>query len=114
MPNYVTDDKEEDEEDKPPPRYWTQSTTTQMLLSCMETHQPNYLARQLANQKFLLLVLCELVGAVIDVNSELLEYRHLVNRDEYKQEWGFQFGNEVGRLAQGITGREEGTNTMFS
>ena len=49
----------------------------------------------------------------MDVNGELLECRHLANRKEYKHKWGYQFGNEVGRLAQGMPGRVQGTNTMF-
>lgn len=114
MPNYVTDDKDKDKDDELPSQYWTRSTMARILLSCMEIHQPQYSARQLASRKFPLLVLCELAGAVMDINGELLKYCHLVNRDKYKQEWGFQFGNEVGRLAQGMPGRVEGTNTMFS
>lgn len=79
----------------------------------MEMHQPQYSAWQLSRRQFPLLVLCELAGAVMDANGELLEYRHLVNRDKYKQEWGHQFRNEVRQLAQGMPGRVEGTNTMF-
>ena len=30
-----------------------------------------------------------------------------------KKEWGYSFGNEIGRLAQGMPGRNEGTNTIF-
>jgi hypothetical protein len=41
-----------------------------------------------------------------------LEYRHLIKRDEYKEVWGNSFGNEIGRLAQGIPGRVEGTDTI--
>ena len=49
----------------------------------------------------------------MDINGDLLEYQYLIKRPEYKNEWGLQYGNEVGRLAQGIPGRVEGTDTMF-
>ena len=53
------------------------------------------------------------MGAVIDDDTgELLEYRHLIQRPKYKKDWGFSFGNEIGRLAQGMPGRNTGTNTL--
>ena len=45
--------------------------------------------------------------------GELLEYRHLIKRPKYKDDWGYSFGNEIGRLAQGMPGRNNGTNTLF-
>ena len=54
------------------------------------------------------------VASVLDGNTgELLEYRHLIKKPEYKKEWRFSFGNEIGRLAQGMPGRNDGTNTLF-
>ena len=40
-------------------------------------------------------------------------YRHL-KRPKYKKIWGNSFGNKIGRLAQGMPNRVQGTNTMFS
>ena len=57
-------------------------------------------------------LLYELAGAVMDVNGELLQYRHLIKRPEYREIWGRAYGNEVGRLAQGLPGRVEGTDTI--
>ena len=34
--------------------------------------------------------------------GELLEYWHLIQQPKYKEEWGVLFGNEIGRLRQGI------------
>ena len=34
--------------------------------------------------------------AVLDKSGELLEYRHLIKRPEYKVEWGYSFGNKIG------------------
>ena len=53
-------------------------------------------------------------NAVLDEETgELLEYRHLIKHPKKKKDWGFSFGNEIGRLAQGMPGRTEGTNTIF-
>ena len=57
---------------------------------------------------------CDYDNAVLDGDTgKLLEYRHLIARPKYKQAWGASFGNEIGRLAQGMPGRVEGTDTMF-
>jgi len=49
----------------------------------------------------------------MDDNGDMLEYRHLMKRPEYKEQWSTSYANEIGRLAQGIKGRVTGTNTMF-
>ena len=49
----------------------------------------------------------------MDTNGELLEYRGLMKRPELKETWSKAMGKEVGRLAQGLKGRVEGTNTIF-
>ena len=48
-----------------------------------------------------------------DETGELLEYRQLMKHHKYKRTWGTSFGNEIGRLAQGMPGRVKGTNTFF-
>ena len=45
--------------------------------------------------------------------GELLEYHHLIKRPKYKDNWGDSSGNEVGRLCQKMTDRNDGTNKMF-
>ena len=42
-----------------------------------------------------------------------MEHRHLMKRPKYKDDWSYSFGNEVGRLYQGMPGQNDGTNTMF-
>ena len=56
----------------------------------------------------------EMAAAVLDGDTgELMEYRHLMKNPKYKKIWEKYFGNEVGRLAQGVPGRvENGTNTI--
>ena len=57
--------------------------------------------------------LTDYAAAVLDKSGELLEYRHLIKRPEYKEQWGYSFGNEIGRLAQRMPGKNKGTNTIF-
>jgi hypothetical protein len=45
--------------------------------------------------------------------GELIEPRHLIKRPEYKGNWGYRFGNEIGRLAQGMSGQNNGRDTLF-
>ena len=47
------------------------------------------------------------------MNGELLEYRHLMKRVEYRKIWGKAYGNELGRLAQGIGDNIKVTDTIF-
>ena len=56
---------------------------------------------------------CELAGAVLGKETgDLLEYRHLIKHSNHKKVWGDAFGKEVGRLAQGLPGIVEGTDTL--
>ena len=42
-----------------------------------------------------------------------MEYRHLIGNPKYREIWGQAYGNELGRLAQGMEGRVKVTNTIF-
>ena len=54
-----------------------------------------------------------LANAVIDdTNGAVLEYRHLIQRPEYKGKWEAGMCRELGRLSQGY-GNTIGTNTIF-
>ena len=75
----------------------------------------NITARQTASRKYPLAFLCDLAAAVLDGETgEMLEFRHLMKSEKYREVWGDGYGNEVGRLAQG---REKtglaGTDTLF-
>ena len=59
-------------------------------------------------------LLCEILGAILDASTEeLLEYRQLRINPQYRQVWGKSFGSKIGRLAQGIPNRVDGTDNMF-
>ena len=71
-------------------------------------------ARNTCSQKFPMQFLVEYMNAVLDGETgELLEYRQLIQRPKYKDVWSKSFANEIGRLAQGIGGRVDPTNTIF-
>ena len=56
-----------------------------------------------------------MLNAVLDEETgELMEYRHLLKNPKYREIWGHSYGNELGRLMQGMPGRVEGTNTLFA
>ena len=57
--------------------------------------------------------LCEMANSVMGENGELLEYRHLIANPKTRATWTHLYGNELGRLAQGMQGRAKGTDTIF-
>ena len=86
----------------------------QQLLSATEMSGSFPTPHQAARRSFKLEVLIDFAGSVLDAKTgNVLEYRHLIKRPKYKDEWGYSVGNEIGRLAQGMPGRNNGTNTLF-
>ena len=55
----------------------------------------------------------EMANLVIGKNGELVEYCHLVANHKTRSTWTHSYGNELGRLAQGMPGRNTGTNAIF-
>ena len=67
-----------------------------------------------SSRKFPMQFLCEYANAVLDGETgKLLEYCHLIQRPKYRQTWGKSFGDKIGRLAQGLKGRVDGTDTFI-
>ena len=92
----------------------TRAARRQRLLSAVEANGSCPSASQAAKRKFPLHFLVDLAAAVLDEETgELLEYRHLIKKPKVREQWGYSFGNEIGRLAQGMPGRNIGTNTIF-
>ena len=96
-----------------PPAKNTRYTQREKLLSAVDLSGSCPSAQQCARRRFPMKFLTDYAGTVLDKSGELLEYRHLIKRPEYKEAWGHSFGNEIGRLAQGMPGRNKGTNTLF-
>ena len=113
IPNYISQDDEQiPTYNTRSRRAITRSITQEALLSTMEVTTSRPSAKNLASKKFPLQLLCEFAGAVMDSNGELLQYRHLMARKEYREVWGNGYAKELGRLAQGLDGVVEGTNTL--
>ena len=114
-PNYIS----QDEEDEQPRGYNTRSRTTSIMqeamLACIDITKPHFVvsAKQMANRKFPMTWLCEMANSVLGENGELLEYRHLTANPKTRETWTHSYGNELGRLAQGMPGRVKGTDTIF-
>ena len=85
----------------------------QAQFSAVEMSGSCLTARQSASRAFPVHFLADFAAAGIDDETgELLEYRHLIQLPKYKKDWGFSFGNGSGRLAQGMPGGNEGTDTL--
>jgi hypothetical protein len=53
-------------------------------------------------------------NAIIDPDTGAsMEYRHLLKSPKHCEAWKTSFANELGRLAQGVGGRQKGTNTVY-
>jgi hypothetical protein len=92
----------------------TRSIAQSFLLSCVENPDSRFAPRKLDRHHGRLPKWYEHAGAILDDETgEMLEYRHLIKRPKYKAIWHNSFGNEIGRLAQGMPGRVQGTNTIF-
>ena len=54
-----------------------------------------------------------MAGAVlVEETGDMLEYRQLIRHPEYPELWGAQHGKVIGRVAQGLPGIIEGTDTI--
>ena len=106
-PNIIT------QADDDAPAYRTRARHDRLLAAINKGHScPT--ARQTAARKFSPQFFSDYVNAVLDEETgELLEYRHLIKHPKFKNDWGYSFGNEIGRLAQGMPGHNTGTNTIF-
>ncbi len=58
--------------------------------------------------------LTEYANKIFDEDTgKLLKYRQLITHPKYKDVWFHSSANEFGRLAQGVGGRIQGTNTIY-
>ena len=114
-PNYISQDDDEDQ----PRGYNTRSRTTSIMqeamLSCIDITKPTFelSAQKMASRKLPMTWLCEMANSVLGENGELLEYRHLIANPKTRATWTHSYGNELGRLAQGMPGWAKGTDTIF-
>ena len=91
----------------------TRAARQRRLLMAMDVAGVTVTARQAAGRQYPLDFLTSFAGAVLDSDTgDLLEYRHLIKNPKYKEPWHYSMGNEIGRLAQGMPGRNNGTDTI--
>jgi hypothetical protein len=106
------------------------------MLSCVDIYKPNYVLsadlgilnfaatvptgttytvtpQKMSARRIPMTWFCEMANLVIGEKGELLEYRHLIANKTTRATWTHSYGNEIGRLAQGMPGRNTGTNTIF-
>ena len=100
-------------QDDASPSQNTRAANQQRLTSALEIAGLSLNAKQASRRRFPLAFFCTLAAAVLDgATGELMEYRHLIKHPKYKQPWKYSFGNEIGRLAQGMPERNNGTDTI--
>ena len=92
------------------PAMHTRSKTQEAMLSCCEVRQKTMSANTLMSRHFPK----EVLAAVLNEETcELMEYRQLIGNPKYRTLWQRSYGDEIGRLTQGMPGRFEGTDTIF-
>ena len=87
----------------------TQESTQDSIFRMMDIMGSNFSPSQAAKRQFPK----EALAAVLDPHTgELMEYRHLIANPAYRPIWKPAYGKEIGRLAQGMPGIVEGTDTI--
>ena len=115
-PSYIT---QNDHDDAPAQNTHSQSSIhsimEEVMLSCVQ-FTPKTLKidlRRAACGQYLLQLWCEMAGAVLDQETgDLLEYCHVVKHPVHQNTWQPAFGKKVGRLAQGLPGVFNRTDTI--
>ena len=134
--NYIS----QDEDDNPTPERCTtrsRSIMQEAMLLCVDICKPQYVLsrdlgllnfakipnrkgppinvspQQMSQRKLPMTWFCEMANSVIGDNGKLLEYHHLIVNPKTWVVWAHSYGNKIGRLAQGMPGRNTGTNTIF-
>ena len=111
--NHSKQDEEEAPAHNNRARKGMRSITQELMMAAVEMTTVQPTLRNLASRKFPMQMLCEMAVSIMDMNGNLLEYRHLMKRVEYRKTWGKTYVNELGRLAQGIGDNIKGTDTIF-
>jgi hypothetical protein len=100
-------------------RYNTRSRTTSIMQeampACINITNPKFklLVAKLSSQRIPMTWLCKMANSVISKQGKLLEYRHLIANPKTRATWTHSYGNELGCLAQGMSGQTKGTDTIF-
>jgi hypothetical protein len=115
QPNYIS---QVDDDTQPTTRYMTWATTRSIMqesmLSCIDLTQPTYVItpKQMSRCKLPMMWFCEMANSVLGNNGKLLEYWHVIANPTTCATWTYSYRNKIGRLAQGMPGRNMGANTI--
>jgi len=106
------------------------------MFACIDTYKPEYILsedlgllnyattptkpmktikvtpHQMSMRRIPMTWFCEMAHAVIGEGGELLEYKQLIANPKRRATWAHSYGNELGRLAQGMPGHNTGSNTI--
>jgi hypothetical protein len=107
------------------------SIMQESMLVCVDISKPTYIfsqdlgllnyrekptfkisAKQLSTCKIPMRWFCEMANSVLGEKGKLLEYWHLIGNPMTKAVWAHLYENKIGQLAQGMPGRNMGTNTI--
>ena len=115
-------------------RLTSNSIMQEAMLSCVDMYKPKYVLsadlgilnfaatvptgttytvtpQQMLVHRIPMTWFYEMANSVIGENGELLKYCHLIAHNTTRTARKHSYGNEIGRLAQGMPGRNTGTNT---
>ncbi len=84
------------------------------MLSCIDLRHTTFVntPKQMSRRKLPMTWFCKMANLVLGNNGKLLEYWHLIANPTTCATWTYSYGNEIGRLAQGMPGQNTGTNTI--
>ncbi len=85
------------------------------MLACIDITNPKFelSVAKLSSQRIPMTWLCEMANSVIGEQGKLLKYRHLIANSKTRATRTHSYGNELGRLAQGMPGQKKGTDKIF-
>ena len=114
-PNHISQDADEEQPRGYNTRSWTTSIMQEAMLACIDITKPTFeiSAQKMVSRRFPMTWFCEMANSVLGENGKLLKYRHLVEIPNMRATWTHLYGNELGRLAQGMPGWAKGTDRIF-
>jgi hypothetical protein len=128
----LQDEEEDEEPQQNNTRSQTMSIMQEAMLEGVDISKPMYIAsqdlgllnyrekltfkisaKQLSTRKIPMTWFCEMANSIHGEKGELLKYWHLIGNPKIKAVRAHSHGNKIGQLAQGMPGRNTGTNTIF-
>jgi hypothetical protein len=114
-PNYISQNDDAEQHHGYNTQSRTMSIMQEAMLACIDITNPKFKlsAAKLSGQRIPMTWLCEIANSVIGKQGKLLRYRHLIANPKTRATWTHLYGNELGRLAQGMPSQTKGMDTIF-